>query len=115
MIERLLGGAATPELVAYAAEQSATFACRDARGHLLAYAKVERGAPSAAAAARSRARTPSACRACSRPPTASLLLEPLHGRRLDHAPGEHLHALGAALAALHTLNQTLKGVRPPSG
>ena len=32
-----------------------------------------------------------------------LLLEPLHGRRLDHAPGEHLHALGAALHALHQL------------
>ena len=32
VIERLLGAAATPQLVAYAAEQSATFACRDATG-----------------------------------------------------------------------------------
>ncbi len=115
VIERLLGGAATPELVAYAAEQSATFACRDARGHLLAYAKVELGCAEhracRALAGQDAVRVPRVLAASD----GVLLLEPLYGRRLDHAPGEHLHALGATLAALHTLNQTLKGVRPPSG
>ena len=70
MIERLLGGT-SPQLVAYAAEQSATFACRAPAGTLLAYAKVQRGDAEHRACHALAAQTPSASPACSPPPTAS--------------------------------------------
>ena len=108
VIERLLGEAVTPQLVAYAAEQSATFACRARAGHVLAYAKVQRGEGERrgceALAGQDAVRVPRLIAAAG----GVLLLEPLHGKSLDH---EGLHALGATLAALHTLN----GVRPPLG
>jgi aminoglycoside phosphotransferase len=106
VIERLLGGAATPQLVAYAAEQSATFACRDARGNLHAYAKVQLGCAEhracRALAGQDAVRVPRVLAASD----GVVLLEPLHGTRLDDTPGEHLHALGQALAALHAARVT---------
>jgi streptomycin 6-kinase len=110
IVQCLLGRPARLELVAYAAEQSASFACRDARGHVVAYAKVQRGDGERrgceALAGHDAVRVPRVLAATD----GVLLLEPLAGRRLDHSPGEYLHALGATLAALHNL----KGVRPRS-
>jgi aminoglycoside phosphotransferase len=100
-LHRLLGQPVTPRLVAYAAEQSATAECRDARGNVIAYAKVQ------ASDAEHRG-----CRALSdqqdvRVPRifahgqGVLILEALVGRRLDRMPEPPLHALGATLAKLH--------------
>jgi hypothetical protein len=108
VLDRLLGQPVTPRLVAYAAEQSASAECRDARGNVIAYAKVQTSDAEL-----------DGCRALSeqndvRVPRVFahgqgvLVLEALVGRRLDHMPEPPLHALGATLAKLHNLN----GVRP---
>lgn len=106
--ERLLERPLTLELAAYAAEQSASFACRDAAGRVVAYAKVQRGEGERrgceALTGHDAVRTPRVLAAAD----GVLLLEPLQGRRLDHAPGDSLHALGAALARLHAVPATAR-------
>jgi aminoglycoside phosphotransferase len=118
-LDRLLGArCAGTRLVAYAAERSATAACLDSHGRVVAFAKVHAGE----GAARERRATESvraalgAGGALLRVPGvlggdgAALALEPLPGRRLDTLPAgareRGLERLGAALATLH-------GLRPP--
>jgi len=94
-VGRTLDAGVTPHLVAWAAEQSATFECRDPSGHVLAYARVQ---PDAAPwPAFGAVRAPRVLRA----EAGVLLLEALEGVRLDRAAGQGLAALGAALAQLH--------------
>lgn len=106
---RLLGRSITTHLVAYAAEQSATAECSDEHGRVVAYAKVGRDDAELQGcellAGQTAVRVPRVLAAAD----GVLLLEPLHGNRLDTLRGEGLHALGASLATLH---QTLNGVRP---
>lgn len=82
-------------LVAYAPERSATVACFDQRGHVIAYAKAtddeRRGLEHAA-----ELRVP---RILATDPL--LVIEALDGERLDRA--HDLRGLGAALAHLHEL------------
>ena len=85
----------TTRLVTWAAEQSATFECRDPSGRVVAYAKVQRDP--ARWPELDAVRVPRVLAARD----GVLLLEALEGRRLDTLRGEGLHALGAALAALH--------------
>ena len=104
-LENLLGTPVTPRLVSYAAEQSAAAACVDARGRVLAYAKVQRDdgerRGTAALANQDAVRVP---RELARAGDV-LLLEALQGRRLDHidALDAPLQALGRALGHLHSL------------
>jgi hypothetical protein len=93
-VGRLLDETTTPRLVAWAAEQSATFECRDPSGRVVAYARVQRDA--APWPALEGVRTPRVLRSEG----GVLLLEALEGERLDRAP-RGLEALGAALAACH--------------
>jgi aminoglycoside phosphotransferase len=108
VLERLLDRPCTPRLVAYAAEQSAAAQCRDERGRLLAYAKVQRDDGERrgceALADQDTVRVPRVLAHGE----GVLVLEAIRGRRLDHLHGdEHaLHALGRALAALHALPVT---------
>jgi aminoglycoside phosphotransferase (APT) family kinase protein len=102
ILERVLGQPVTPRLVAYAAEQSAAAACRDARGNVIAYAKVQatdaeyRGCR--ALAAQDDVRVPRIFAHAH----GVLVLEALVGRRLDHdANQQSLHEFGATLAKLH--------------
>lgn len=106
-VGRVLDEGLSPHLVAWAAEQSATFECRDTSGRVVAYAKVRRDA--APWPALDAVRVPRVLAAAG----GVLLLEALAGRRLDTLAGEGLHALGAALSALHATN--LNGVRPSLG
>jgi aminoglycoside phosphotransferase len=89
-------------LVTWAAEQSATFECRDPSGRVAAYAKVRRDP--ARWPELDAVRVPRVLAARD----GVLLLEALEGRRLDTLGGEGLHALGAAL-------RNLNGVRPSLG
>jgi hypothetical protein len=104
--ERLLGRPVTTRLVAYAAEQSATAECRDEHGRVIAYAKVGRDDGERRGcellAGQTAVRTPRVLGDAD----GVLLLEPLHGARLDDA--DALHALGTSLASLHNV----KGDRP---
>jgi aminoglycoside phosphotransferase len=94
--DRLLDATTTPRLIAWAAEQSATFECRDTTGRVIAYARVQRA--TAPWPALETVRVPRVLAATRD----ALLLEALPGRRLDTVPGaEAAAALGAALAALH--------------
>jgi hypothetical protein len=101
-LPRLLGRRAAARVVAYAAEQAATAECRDERGRVCAYVKVHAGD----GAERERRAlealpAPRVLAAADR----AVALEPVPGRRLDTLRGRELarglHALGAALAALH--------------
>ena len=108
-VGRTLDAGVTPHLVAWAAEQSATFECRDPSGHVLAYARVQ---PDAAPwPAFGAVRAPRVLRA----EAGVLLLEALEGVRLDRAAGQGLAALGAALAQLHAaaLGPTPSASTPP--
>jgi aminoglycoside phosphotransferase len=90
----------TTHLVAWAAEQSATFECRDPSGRVVAYAKVQRDP--ARWPELDAVRVPRVLAARD----GVLVLEALEGRRLDTlGGGEGLHALGAAL-------RNINGVRP---
>jgi aminoglycoside phosphotransferase len=105
-------------LVAYAPEKSATLACLDDSGRILAYAKVSasdqaehdfkryRSLESALPAASPHLRLPRALGYSERHRT--LFLEPIAGRRLadpDGAqPTRDLRRLGAAIATLHALD-----------
>jgi Ser/Thr protein kinase RdoA (MazF antagonist) len=95
--DRRLKGLAAFEgrLVAYAPERSATFACLDARGRAIAYAKTSdaerRGLEHAAAL--------DVPRILATEPV--LRIEAIEGERLDRV--HDLRALGAALARLHAL------------
>jgi hypothetical protein len=101
----LLGRPCRTEIVAYAAERSASARCLDEAGRLIAYAKVH------AYDAQEPARLRAAADAGVRVPRllaagdGAMVLEPIAGRRLDTlAPAElreALRRLGAALAALH--------------
>jgi aminoglycoside phosphotransferase len=82
-------------LVTWAAEQSATFECRDPSGRVVAYAKVQRDP--ARWPELDAVRVPRVLAARD----GVLLLEAIAGHRLDTLGGDGLHALGAALAALH--------------
>ena len=105
-VDRLLDETTTPRLVAWAAEQSATFECRDPSGRVVAYARVQRDA--APWPALDGVRTPRVLRSEG----GVLLLEALEGERLDRAP-HGLRALGAALAALHAGGAWRRGGAPP--
>ncbi|HET6551462.1 MAG TPA: phosphotransferase [Solirubrobacter sp.] len=97
VLERLLGTSCTPRLVAYAAEQSASAACLDDRGRVLAYAKVQRDGGErrgCAALAGHDVRVPRVLA----DEDGVLLLEALTGARID-APA--LRAFGRTLATLH--------------
>ena len=98
----------TPRLVAWAAEQSATFECRDARG---TRDRLRQGADAdaeyrAAARSRTRVRVP---RVLAARATASSSSKRSSAAASTARPSDGLHALGAALAALHANAQ---GVRP---
>jgi aminoglycoside phosphotransferase len=98
--QRLLGQPVTTQLVAYAAEQSATAECRDSSGRILAYAKVGRDdserrgydllAP--------HVRVPRVLAVAG----GVLLLEALEGERLDRVNA--LDRLGTTLARVHHTN-----------
>ena len=115
-LDRLLGTrCAATRLVAYAAERSATAACLDSHGRVIAFAKVHAGEGAALErrAAESLRAALGAGGALLRVPRvlggdgAALALEPLPGRRLDTLPAaareRGLERLGAALATLHGL------------
>ena len=107
VLSRLLGRPCTPRLVAYAAEQSASAACVNEHGRVLAFAKVGRDDAERrgceALAGHDAVRVPRVLAAHD----GVLLLEALEGRRLDHLDAPDLvpalHALGTALASLHAL------------
>ncbi|HEY6886755.1 MAG TPA: hypothetical protein VI300_03215, partial [Solirubrobacter sp.] len=90
-VERVLDEGRSPHLVAWAAEQSATFECRDPSGRVVAYAKVQRDA--APWPALDTVRVPRVLAATD----TVLLLEALPGERLDRTAGRGLAALGEAL------------------
>jgi aminoglycoside phosphotransferase (APT) family kinase protein len=105
-LAELVGRRCRTEIVAYAAERSASARCLDEAGRLIAYAKVH------AHEAQEPARLEAAARAGVRVPRVlaasdgAMVLEPIAGRRLDTLMAGELPAalrgLGAALAALHT-------------
>ncbi|WP_028063663.1 aminoglycoside phosphotransferase family protein [Solirubrobacter soli] len=117
-IDRLLDETTTPRLVAWAAEQSATFECRDPSGRVVAYARVQRDA--APWPALDTVRTPHVLASTKD----ALLLEPLAGVRLDNlnpprpplgsrpafAPYDALVALGEALRNLNGSRPALDSV-----
>src|SRR4051812_2395247 len=90
VLERLLGQPCTTRLVAYAAEQSASAACYDARGQVIAFAKVQRGDDELrgcrALVNQTAVRVPRVLAAGG----SVLILEALAGRRLDHLEGDEL-------------------------
>jgi Ser/Thr protein kinase RdoA (MazF antagonist) len=108
------------QLVAYAPEKSATLACLDARGAIVAYAKVAASEPAEHDHARYRA----CCDAAIGNPHLRLprildyiaryrllLLEPMVGRRMNDPAGrsdgvEDASRLGAALAEFHAVMPT---------
>jgi aminoglycoside phosphotransferase len=102
----LVGRRCRTEIVAYAAERSASARCLDEAGRLIAYAKVlthDAQEPARlAAAASAGVRVPRILAASD----GALVLEPVAGRRLDALTAaelpDALRGLGAALAALHT-------------
>jgi aminoglycoside phosphotransferase len=95
--QRLLGQPVTTHLVAYAAEQSATAACRDVNGRIVAYAKVARDG-SDRRGYDAQIRVPRVLAEAD----GVVLLEALEGRRLDTV--DALDGLGATLANLHHTN-----------
>jgi aminoglycoside phosphotransferase len=109
-LDRLVGETVTPRLVAYCAERSASAACADADGHVVAFAKVHCGngaeqerrrLEAAGAVAGGELGVPRVVGASAD----ALAVAAVPGRRLDTlAEGElraGLAALGAALATLH--------------
>jgi hypothetical protein len=99
--QRLLGQPVTTQLVAYAAEQSATAECRDEHGRILAYAKVAREHRHLVS---TRVRVPRVLAESG----GVLLLEALEGRRLDTVNA--LDGLGTTRANLPPTN--ISGDRP---
>jgi aminoglycoside phosphotransferase len=111
-LDRLVGHAVTPRLVAYSAERSASARCAGADGRVLAYAKVDagdaadrerRGLEAARAADGDRLRVPHVIGASAL--DGALAVEAVEGRSLEALDAHDLPAalrrLGAALATLH--------------
>jgi aminoglycoside phosphotransferase len=104
-LAELVGRPCRTEIVAYAAERSASARCLDEAGRLIAYAKVHaHGAQEPTrlgAAAAAGVRVPRVLAASD----GALVLEPIAGRRLDTLTAgelpDALRGLGGALAALH--------------
>jgi hypothetical protein len=104
-LAELVGRRCRTEIVAYAAERSASARCLDEAGRLIAYAKVRthdaQEPARLGAAAAAGVRVPRVLAASD----GALVLEPIAGRRLDTLTAaelpEALRGLGAALAALH--------------
>jgi hypothetical protein len=115
-VDRVLDETTTPRLVAWAAEQSATFECHDPTGRVVAYARVQQDA--APWPALDGVHTPRVLAAAKD----ALLLEPIEGVRLDHLNGAR-PSLGSATAqarndaffALGATLRNLNGARPSLG
>jgi aminoglycoside phosphotransferase len=111
-LDRLVGHAVTPRLVAYSAERSASARCTDEAGRVLAYAKVHTGdaadrerrrLEAARAADGDRLRVPRVIGTSAI--DGALAVEAVEGRSLEALDEselpEALRRLGAALATLH--------------
>jgi aminoglycoside phosphotransferase len=111
-LDRLVGHAVTPELVAYSAERSASARCAGEDGRIVAYAKVHTGdaadrerrrLEAARAANGDRLRVPHVIGASAL--DGALVVEAVDGRSLEALDAgelpEALRRMGAALATLH--------------